>query len=68
IRIDSGDLTQLATKARQMLDEAGFENAKITASNALDETVIQALLKEGAPLDNFGIGEKLITSSTSPVL
>lgn len=68
IRIDSGDLTQLATKARQMLDEAGFPNAKITASNALDETVIQALLKDGAPLDNFGIGEKLITSSTSPVL
>lgn len=68
IRIDSGDITQLAKGARRMLDEAGFPNAKITASNALDEHVIQSLLNEGAPLDNFGVGEKLITSSTSPVL
>ncbi|MFT8411314.1 MAG: nicotinate phosphoribosyltransferase [Schleiferilactobacillus perolens] len=68
IRIDSGDITQLATQARQMLDDAGFPEAKITASNALDETVIQSLLKQGAPLDNFGIGEKLITSASSPVL
>ncbi len=68
IRIDSGDITALAKAARQMLDDAGFPEAKITASNALDETVIQSLLKEGAPLDNFGIGEKLITSASSPVL
>ncbi len=68
IRIDSGDITQLARGARKLLDEAGFEDAKITASNALDEHVIQSLLAEGAPLDNFGVGEKLITSSTSPVL
>ena len=68
IRIDSGDITQLAKQARVMLDAAGFQDAKITASNALDETVIQSLLKEGAPIDNFGIGEKLITSASSPVL
>lgn len=68
IRIDSGDITQLAKGARKMLDDAGFQDAKITASNALDEHVIQSLLNEGAPLDNFGVGEKLITSSTSPVL
>lgn len=68
IRIDSGDITQLAKQARQMLDVAGFPDAKITASNALDETVVQSLLKEGAPIDNFGIGENLITSASSPVL
>lgn len=68
IRIDSGDISQLAKGARKLLDAAGFQDAKITASNALDEHVIQSLLNEGAPLDNFGVGEKLITSSTSPVL
>ncbi|MDE3316655.1 nicotinate phosphoribosyltransferase [Lacticaseibacillus zeae] len=68
IRIDSGDITQLAKQARQMLDAAGFPDAKITASNALDETVVQSLLKESAPIDNFGIGENLITSASSPVL
>ena len=68
IRIDSGDIAQLATKARKMMDEAGFTNAKITASNALDAHIIKSLLDEGAPLDNFGIGERLITSSSSPVL
>lgn len=68
IRIDSGDIAQLAIKARQMLDEAGFPNAKITASNALDAHVVKSLLDQGAPIDNFGIGERLITSSSSPVL
>ncbi|MCH4165594.1 MAG: nicotinate phosphoribosyltransferase [Lentilactobacillus diolivorans] len=68
IRIDSGDITQLARGARKLLDDAGFPDAKITASNALDEHVIQSLLGEGAPLDNFGVGEKLITSASSPVL
>lgn len=51
-----------------MLDDAGFPNAKITASNALDAHIVKALLEDGAPLDNFGIGERLITSSSSPVL
>lgn len=68
IRIDSGDISQLAIKARQMLDEAGFPQAQITASNALDAHVVKSLLDEGAPIDNFGIGERLITSSSSPVL
>lgn len=68
IRIDSGDIAQLAAGAREQLDAAGFKDVKITASNALDEYVVKSLLEEGAPLDNFGIGEKLITSSTSPVL
>lgn len=68
IRIDSGDIAQLAIRARQMLDDAGFPDAKITASNALDAHVVQSLLAEGAPIDNFGIGERLITSSSSPVL
>ncbi|KRM30562.1 nicotinate phosphoribosyltransferase [Agrilactobacillus composti DSM 18527 = JCM 14202] len=68
IRIDSGDIAQLAKAARQQLDAAGLPEVKITASNSLDETVIQALLKEGAPIDNFGIGEKLITSASAPVL
>lgn len=68
IRIDSGDISQLAIKARKMLDDAGFPKAKITASNALDAHVVKSLLDEGAPIDNFGIGERLITSSSSPVL
>ena len=68
IRIDSGDVTKLAEAAREMMDEAGFPNAKITISNALDENIIQSLLEQGAPIDNFGVGEKMITSSSSPVL
>lgn len=68
IRIDSGDISQLSKAARKMLDDAGLPEVKITASNALDEHVVASLLNEGAPLDNFGIGEKLITSASSPVL
>lgn len=68
IRIDSGDIAQLAIHARQMLDNAGFPNAKITVSNALDAHVVKSLLDQGAPIDNFGIGERLITSSSIPVL
>lgn len=68
IRIDSGDITQLARGARKQLDDAGLPEVKITASNALDEHVVMSLLNEGAPLDNFGIGENLITSASSPVL
>lgn len=68
IRIDSGDIGYLTKAARKMLDDAGFYDAKITVSNALDERVITSLLQEGAPIDNFGVGEKLITSASSPVL
>ncbi len=68
IRIDSGDIASLSRQARKMLDDAGFPKAKITISNALDEGIIESLLNQGAPIDNFGVGEKLITSSSSPVL
>lgn len=68
IRIDSGDIAQLTKKARQALNDAGLSQIKITVSNALDERVIQSLLNEGAQIDNFGVGEKLITSASSPVL
>lgn len=68
IRIDSGDVTRLTQQARHMLNVAGFPDAKITISNALDEHIITSLLQQGAPIDNFGIGEKLITSASAPVL
>ncbi|WP_203650699.1 nicotinate phosphoribosyltransferase [Secundilactobacillus yichangensis] len=68
IRIDSGDIASLSRQARKLLDDAGFPKAKITISNALDEGIIESLLHQGAPIDNFGVGEKLITSSSSPVL
>ena len=67
IRLDSGDLAFLSRQARKMLDEAGLPNCKITASNALDEHLIRDLLLQGAKLDTFGMGEKLITSSSEPV-
>lgn len=68
IRIDSGDITSLTQKSRALLDEAGLTSVKITISNALDENIITSLLQQQAPIDNFGIGEKLITSSSAPVL
>ncbi len=68
IRIDSGDIASLAQKSRALLDEAGLTSVKITISNALDENIITSLLQQQAPIDNFGIGEKLITSFSSPVL
>lgn len=67
IRIDSGDLSYLSKRARRMLDEAGFPDCKIIASNALDEYLIRDLLRQGAPVDAFGIGERLITSKSDPV-
>ncbi len=67
IRIDSGDLTYLSQKARRMLDEAGLKNCKIVASNALDEHLIRALITQGAPIDVFGVGERLITAKADPV-
>ena len=67
IRIDSGDITYLARKARKMLDEAGFEDCKICASNSLDEYIIRDMLMQGAKVDTFGVGERLITSSSEPV-
>ena len=67
IRLDSGDLTYLSRKARRMLDEAGLPNCKIVASNSLDEYIIRDLLLQGACIDSFGVGERLITSKSSPV-
>lgn len=67
IRIDSGDIAYLSKEARRMLDEAGFEDCKIIASNSLDEYIIQDLLRQGAKVDAFGVGERLITSKSEPV-
>lgn len=67
IRLDSGDLTYLSCKARQMLDEAGLTECKIVASNSLDEYIIRDLLLQGAKIDSFGVGERLITSKSEPV-
>jgi len=67
IRIDSGDITYLSKAARKMLDEAGFEDCKIVASNSLDEYIIRDILIQGAQVDLFGGGERLITSKSEPV-
>ncbi len=67
IRLDSGDISYLSKKARKMLDEAGLENCKIVASNSLDEYLIRDLMMQGAKVDIFGVGERLITSASSPV-
>lgn len=67
VRIDSGDITYLSKKIRKMLDEAGFQDCAIVASNSLDENIIRDMLVQGAKIDSFGVGERLITSSSSPV-
>ncbi len=67
IRIDSGDLTYLSKKARKMLDDAGLTKCKIVASNSLDEYIIRDLIQQGAQIDAFGVGERLITSKSEPV-
>ncbi len=67
IRIDSGDITYLTKKARKMLDDAGYPDCKIVASNSLDEYIIRDMIMQGACVDSFGVGERQITSSSSPV-
>lgn len=67
IRIDSGDITYLTKKARKILDDAGLYNIKIVVSNSLDEYIIRDLLDQGAIIDSFGVGERLITSKSEPV-
>lgn len=67
IRIDSGDITYLSKKARKMLDEAGYPDCKICASNALDEYLIRDMIYQGAKVDMFGVGERLITAKSEPV-
>ncbi len=67
IRLDSGDIAYLSRQARKLLDEAGLSCCKITASNALDEHLICDLLMQGACIDTFGVGERLITARSAPV-
>jgi nicotinate phosphoribosyltransferase len=68
VRIDSGDLAFLSIKARQVLDEAGLEDAIIIASNELDEWVIKNLIEEGAQIDSFGVGTRLVTGGEDSAL
>lgn len=67
IRIDSGDIAYLSKKIRKKLDEAGLTECKIVASNSLDEYIIRDLLQQGAEIDAFGVGERLVTSKSDPV-
>ncbi len=67
VRIDSGDITYLTKQARKMLDAAGYEDVGIVVSNSLDEHIIRDILKQGACIDSFGVGERLITSKSEPV-
>lgn len=68
VRIDSGDITYLSKKCRKILDEAGYSDCAIVASNSLDEYIIRDMLLQGAKIDLFGVGERLITSKSSPVM
>ena len=67
IRLDSGDMTYLSKKARKMLDEAGYTECKIVVSNSLDEITIRDIILQGARIDSFGVGERLITAKSNPV-
>ena len=67
IRIDSGDIAYLSKKARRQLDEAGYGDCPICASNSLDEYIVRDLILQGAQVDSFGIGENLITAKSDPV-
>lgn len=67
VRIDSGDITYLTKKVRKMLDDAGFEDCGIVVSNSLDEYIIRDTLMQGAKINSFGVGERLITSRSEPV-
>ena len=67
IRLDSGDMAYLTQQARKMLDEAGWTQCTITVSNSLDERLISELIRQGAKIDSFGVGERLITSKSDPV-
>jgi nicotinate phosphoribosyltransferase len=67
IRIDSGDLAYLTKKTRERLDAAGFTDAKIVVSNSLDEYTITSILDQGAKINSFGVGERMITSKSEPV-
>ncbi|MGN0162216.1 MAG: nicotinate phosphoribosyltransferase [Candidatus Ornithomonoglobus sp.] len=68
VRIDSGDITYLSKKCRKILDDAGYPDCSIVASNSLDEYIISDMLRQGAQVDSFGVGERLITSKSNPVM
>ena len=68
VRIDSGDITYLSKKCRKILDQAGYSDCSIVASNSLDEYIIRDMLIQGAKIDTFGVGERLITSKSNPVM
>jgi nicotinate phosphoribosyltransferase len=68
IRLDSGDLAYLSKEARRMLDEAGLEDAAIVASSDLDEWIIESLKRQGARIDIWGVGTRLVTSFSHPAL
>jgi nicotinate phosphoribosyltransferase len=68
IRLDSGDLAHLSIEARRLLDEAGFPDARIIASNDLDEHLISNILEQGAKIDVWGVGTKLVTAYDQPAL
>lgn len=67
VRLDSGDITYLTKKMRKMLDDAGWTECKIIVSNSLDEYIIRELIRQGAEVDGFGVGERLITAKSHPV-
>jgi nicotinate phosphoribosyltransferase len=67
VRIDSGDITYLTKNARVLLDEAGLKDCKIVVSNSLDEWIIRDVILQGAEIDSFGVGERLITARSEPV-
>ncbi len=67
VRIDSGDITYLSKKIRKTLDAAGYEDCKILVSNSLDEYIIREMRMQGAAVDNYCVGERLITASSEPV-
>lgn len=67
VRLDSGDIAYLSKKCRRMLDDAGLNDCQIVASNSLDEFIITDLLDQGAKIDSFGVGERLITAKSEPV-
>ncbi len=67
VRIDSGDITYRSKRCRKMLDEAGYPDCSIVASNSLDEYIIRDMIIQGAKIDSFGVGERLVTSKSEPV-
>ena len=63
VRLDSGDIQYLSTEVRKRLDEADFKDARIIVSNELDESIIETLVKDGAPVDGWGVGTRMVTGS-----